>query len=87
MKVVLDKLNLDYKKEPELIELERVFIQTSKTLNKEVTIGLIGKYIELKDSYKSIAESIIHAGTKNECKVELEWIHSEKFNDENVSKN
>ncbi|HLG02120.1 MAG TPA: CTP synthase, partial [Bacteroidia bacterium] len=50
----------------------------------EVHIGLVGKYIELKDSYKSIAESFIHAGVLNECKVNLSWIHSESITEENV---
>ena len=44
----------------------------------EVRIGLVGKYVELKDAYKSIAEAIIHAGAVNECKVVIDWIHSEK---------
>jgi CTP synthase len=41
----------------------------------------VGKYVELKDSYKSIAEAFIHAGAANDCKVELEWIHSESVDD------
>ncbi len=40
-------------------------------------IGLIGKYVELKDSYKSISEALIHAGAENRSKVEVRWIHSE----------
>ena len=51
---------------------------------KEITIGLIGKYVELKDSYKSIAEAFIHAGSVNDCRVKLEWIHSEQLTEENV---
>lgn len=50
----------------------------------EVRIGLIGKYIELKDAYKSIAEAFIHAGVANECRVKLEWIHSEKLDKDNL---
>jgi CTP synthase len=45
---------------------------------------LVGKYIELKDSYKSIVEGFNHAGAANECQVNIEWIHSEKLNEENV---
>jgi CTP synthase len=45
----------------------------------------VGKYIELKDSYKSIVESFIHAGAANHCKVNLVWIHSESVTEENVN--
>ncbi|HRN42172.1 MAG TPA: CTP synthase, partial [Vicingus sp.] len=83
-KVVLDKLNLDYKKEPELTKWKE-FLFKLKNPKQKVKIGLIGKYIELKDSYKSIAESIIHAGTKNQIQVELVWIHSEDIDEKNVS--
>ena len=51
-----------------------------------VKIGLVGKYIELKDAYKSITESLIHAGTTHECKVEIKWIHAEEINDNNIKK-
>ena len=46
---------------------------------------MIGKYVELKDSYKSISESIIHAGVANETKVNVKWIHSEKLSKSNIS--
>jgi len=49
-----------------------------------VKIGLVGKYIELKDSYKSIVEGLIHAGVANRTKVEIKWIHSEKLSPANV---
>jgi CTP synthase len=49
-----------------------------------VNIGLVGKYIELKDAYKSIAEAFIHGGVASKCKVNLHWIHSEAINPENV---
>ncbi len=82
-KVVLDKLNLDYKKEPELIKWKE-FLYRLKHPKQTVKIGLVGKYIELKDSYKSINESIIHAGTVNQIHVELVWIHSEDITEQNV---
>jgi CTP synthase len=50
-----------------------------------VTIGLVGKYVELKDSYKSISEAFIHAGAQNECKVNIKWIHSEKLSQETIN--
>jgi CTP synthase len=82
-KVVLDKLNLPYKEEPKLTDW-RGFLSKLKNPKHEITIGLIGKYIELKDSYKSIAEAIIHAGASNETQVNVKWIHSEDVNDENA---
>ena len=48
-------------------------------------IGLVGKYVELKDSYKSIAEALDHAGALLETKVEVDWIHSELVTPENVA--
>lgn len=44
-----------------------------------IQIGLVGKYVELHDAYKSISESFIHAGAQNECKVQIHWIHSESL--------
>jgi len=60
------------------------FIHKLKNPKKEVEIGLIGKYVELKDSYKSIAEAFIHAGVVNDCKVKLNWIHSETLTEESI---
>jgi len=50
----------------------------------EIKIGLVGKYVELQDAYKSISEAFIHAGTSLNCKVCVKWIHSEDLNDKNV---
>ncbi len=82
-KVALAKLKLPLRHDPDM-EQWKSFLGKLKNPSHEVNIGLIGKYIELKDSYKSIAESFIHAGVANECKVKLEWIHSEHINEENV---
>lgn len=76
-KVVLNKLKLPMRHEPDMVAWKD-FLGRLKNPVNEVTIGLIGKYIELKDAYKSIAESFIHAGVANECRVKVEWIHSEK---------
>ncbi len=81
--VVLNKLNIPYDSEPVLTNWKS-FLSRYKNPKWEVKIGLIGKYIELKDSYKSIAEAFNHAGAANECKVKIEWIHSEELNEENV---
>jgi CTP synthase len=82
-KVALAKLNLPQKKEPDLSQWKD-FLHKLKNPAHEVRIGLVGKYIELKDAYKSINESFIHAGVANESKVKLEWIHSESITPENV---
>ena len=60
------------------------FLGRLKNPVAQVNIGLIGKYVELKDAYKSIVESFIHAGAENECKVKLHWIHSENLTPGNV---
>ena len=81
--VVLRKLSMPSTVEPDLSNWS-LFLEKWSNPNKTVRIGLVGKYVELKDSYKSIAESFIHAGAANQVKVELRWIHSEKLNEENV---
>ncbi|MDT0557127.1 CTP synthase [Ichthyenterobacterium sp. W332] len=80
--VVLKKLNLKSAK-PNLDQWN-AFLQRHKNPNNEVTIGLIGKYVELQDSYKSILESFIHAGAANEVKVKVESIHSEYITTDNI---
>ena len=60
----------------------KAFLGRLKNPGDTVNIGLVGKYVELHDAYKSIAESFIHAGATNECKVQLEWIQSETLVDE-----
>lgn len=83
-KVVLTKLKMANQPDPPL-EQWKSFLTKLKYPKTEVKIGLVGKYIELKDAYKSIIESFIHAGAANECKVDIEWIHSEKINQETVA--
>ena len=82
-KVVLAKLKLPLQHEPEL-EQWKIFLGKLKNPVNEIRIGLVGKYIELKDAYKSINEAIIHAGVANECRVKVDWIHSEKIDKDNV---
>lgn len=55
------------------------FLKRHKNPKNNVTIGLIGKYVELQDSYKSILEAFIHAGAENEVKVEVKSIHLNIF--------
>lgn len=78
--VVLKKLSLEEKKEPSL-EAWNGFLKKLKHPKTSSTIAIVGKYIELKDSYKSIAEALIHAGASNETAVNIKWIHSESVNE------
>jgi CTP synthase len=74
--VVINKMRLKDKKEPDL-KIWKTFLGKLKNPLNEVRIGLIGKYNELQDAYKSIYEAFIHAGSVNECKVKVVPIHSE----------
>ncbi len=74
--VVLDKLKLEGYSEPNLDQW-KAFLKRHKNPKDVVEIGLIGKYVELQDSYKSILESFIHAGAENEVKVIVKSVHSE----------
>lgn len=81
--VVLEKLNVKSKKKPDLKKWED-FLERHKNPKGKVTVALIGKYVELKDSYKSIAEAFIHAGATNEVVVDVRWIHSEELTVKNA---
>ena len=82
--VVLNKLNLN---NIQLSKLDNwnAFVKKIKNPSNEVSIGLIGKYVELQDSYKSILESFIHAGAANDVKVNVIPIHSEEINTKSVN--
>ncbi len=81
---VLKKLGLPVNEEPPLTEW-REFLHKLKNPKHTIKIGLIGKYVELADSYKSISEALIHSSSANECKIDVQFIHSEKITEENVS--
>ena len=81
-KVVLKKLDLKSDK-PDLTQWNK-FLSRHKNPKSEINIGLIGKYVELQDSYKSILEAFIHAGAANEVRVNVESIHSEYINADNA---
>ncbi len=82
--ITLQKLNLSDATPPDLVQWEQ-FLKRHKNPKSEVQIGLIGKYVELQDSYKSILESFVHAGAKNEVKVNIVPIHSEYIDDSNIA--
>ena len=81
-RVVLKMLSLPDNLEPDLSKWKD-FLRKLKNPKKSIKIGLVGKYVELQDSYKSILESLIHAGAANEVKVNVDSIHSEELTNEN----
>ncbi|HMX76751.1 MAG TPA: CTP synthase, partial [Chitinophagaceae bacterium] len=81
--ICLKKMNMTVNEEPELTKWKG-FLDKLKYPKSKVTIGLIGKYIELQDAYKSILESFIHAGAINECQVQVINVHSEFITEDNV---
>ena len=81
-KVVLNKLKL--KSKPHKLDEWNSFLKKYKNPKGKVRIGLVGKYVELQDSYKSILEASIHAGAVNEVEVEIVSIHSEFLNQTNT---
>jgi len=81
--ITLKKLNLSKHGSPDL-EHWNNFLERHKNPKSEIKIGLIGKYVELQDSYKSILEAFIHAGAVNEVKVKVISIHSEHIDKSNI---
>jgi len=81
--VTLKKLKMENPGEPDLQQWNE-FIARHKNPKGSIRIGLIGKYVELQDSYKSILESFIHAGAENEVRVEVEYIHSEHIDQHTI---
>ncbi len=80
---VIAKLRLNGGHAPDLEEWKE-FLGRLKNPTEEVTIALVGKYVELPDAYKSIIEAFIHAGAANECKVKVRTIQSEFLTPENA---
>ncbi len=80
---ILRKTGVSCDREPDLTDWQK-FLDALKHPEGEVKIGLVGKYVELKDAYKSINESFIHAGTSNRVRVKVQTFHSEFINESNV---
>lgn len=80
--IVCKELKMDCTS-PNLEEWESV-VSKEKALDKVTTIALVGKYVELKDAYLSVAEALKHAGIANHTKIDIQWIHSEEIDDSNV---
>lgn len=82
--LVLKRTGEPIGKAPELDDW-KLFLHRKTNATKTIRIGLVGKYVELQDAYKSIDESLLIASIYNDYKLDLQFIHSEKINDENVA--
>lgn len=80
--ILLKHFNLEAK-EADMSSWEKL-VERVSNLSEEVNIALVGKYVELQDAYISVAESLKHAGYKNNAKVNIDWIQSEDITEENV---
>jgi len=81
--ILLKKMDMPVEGKADLKKWKE-FLNNMKTAEKTVKIGLVGKYVELPDAYKSINESLLQAATYHKRKLDLQFIQSEKLNDENV---
>ena len=81
--ICLEKLELPLRNEPDLKNWKS-FLNKLKHPKTKVVVGLVGKYVELQDAYKSILEAFVHPGAVNECKVEVRNIHSEEIERGNI---
>ena len=82
--ICLRKMNITNFKEPEMSKWH-TFLDKVKYPKSVVRIGLIGKYLELQDAYKSILEAFVHADAVNECQVQIINVHSEYITNDNVA--
>ncbi len=81
--LVINHLGLEAKKEADLTEWNKI-VDIINNPKGEVNIGLVGKYVELRDAYLSVAEALEHAAIANQVKVNIKWIHSEGLTDDNI---
>lgn len=82
--IVLRKLGMPIESKPEL-KSWKAFLDKKKKATETIKIGLVGKYVELPDAYKSINESLLQAATYNDRKLDLRFIHSDKLSDSNIA--
>ncbi|MDX9704973.1 MAG: CTP synthase [Weeksellaceae bacterium] len=82
--VVLDTLNLPIDQDPDLGNWKN-FLQKHKNPSGQVEIALVGKYISLQDSYKSITEALTHAGAETDTGIKIRWVYSGDLTSENIS--
>ena len=82
-RIVLEKTGMPSEGEPDLSAWKK-FLRHVENAREEITIGLVGKYVELQDAYKSISESLSHAAAYNDRRLRLVYVHSEKVTKGNV---
>lgn len=80
--IVCNRLNLTCK--PTDLSEWKAMVQKEKDVQKVTKIALVGKYVELKDAYLSVAEALKHAGIDNGTKIDIDWVHSEEINEDNA---
>ena len=80
---VVDKLNI-WTKAPDLTHWQEVVQTLREPKNAEVRIAIVGKYVNLADSYKSLNEALVHGGIANDCRVRLTFVDSEKIEQDGV---
>ncbi len=85
-KALLEQLGYDYKKFPLNLSPWNKVVKKINNYKKEVTIGVVGKYTDLKDSYKSLNEALVHGGINNNIKVHIKWINAEKLKQKDIIK-
>ena len=83
-KTIIEKLKIKAK-QPNLNDWKRV-VKAKLMPEKEVNVSFVGKYTELKDSYKSINEALEHAGIKNKAKVNINFVEAENISSKNIKK-
>jgi len=79
--LIAERLNI-WSRSPDLGAWQRIVARFKNPSRGTVKIGIVGKYVHLKDSYKSLHESLVHGGLFNECRVELEYIDSEQVEEQ-----
>ena len=81
---LLNELGYDHKKYPLKLSAWDEVVKKFKNTTNDVTIGVVGKYTDLKDSYKSLNEALIHGGLSNESSVSINWINSERLKNNEI---
>ena len=81
---LLNELGYDHKKYPLKLNTWDEEVKKFKNTTNDVTIGVVGKYTDLKDSYKSLNEALIHGGLSNESSVSINWINSERLKNKEI---
>jgi CTP synthase len=85
-KALLNELGYDEKKYPVNLSVWNKVVKKINNTKREISIGVVGKYTDLKDSYKSLNEALVHGGLSNQAKVNIKWINSEKLTQKDILK-